>query len=96
MLSEELIMFFVPDNTDRCGLYNCRECGARFLDLSTEPEMVCPYCGEPYDMEEYFDEDEPEPKATAVLAEVIEGAEEVEKYDTLLSLAQTGGDYGWL
>ena len=27
---------------------------------------------------------------------IIEGEEEVEKYDTLLSLAITGGDYEWI
>lgn len=90
-------MLFVPDNTDRCGLYSCRECGARFLDPGTDPKMVCPYCGDPYDSEGYFmDEDGSGAEATAVLTEVVEGAEEVEKYDTLLSLALTGGDYEWL
>ena len=38
----------------------------------------------------------PEEKEDAVLKEVIEGEENVEKYDTLLSLAITGGDYSWI
>ena len=33
---------------------------------------------------------------TAELLEKIEGAEEVEKMDALLSLAITGGDYNWI
>ena len=33
---------------------------------------------------------------TAELIQKIEGEEEVEKMDTLLSLALTGGDYSWI
>ena len=33
---------------------------------------------------------------TAELIEKIEGEEEVEKMDALLSLAVTGGDYNWI
>ena len=33
---------------------------------------------------------------TAVLVEKITGEEEVEKMDSLLSLAITGGDYNWI
>ena len=33
---------------------------------------------------------------TAKLMRIVEGAEEVEKMDTLLSLALTGGDYSWI
>lgn len=32
---------------------------------------------------------------TAKLMRIVEGAEEVEKMDALLSLAITGGDYNW-
>jgi hypothetical protein len=38
----------------------------------------------------------PELKEDAKLVKIIEGEEEVEKYDTLLSLAITGGDYEWI
>ena len=41
------------------------------------------------------DEEMPEIQEAAVLKEVIEG-ENVEKMDTLLSLALTGGDYSWI
>ena len=39
-------MFYVPDETQQCGFYECEECGSRFLDLRIAPALVCPYCGE--------------------------------------------------
>ena len=42
------------------------------------------------------DEDMPVQREAAKLIEMIEGTENVEKYDTLLSLAITGGDYNWI
>lgn len=35
-------------------------------------------------------------KKTAKLVRIVEGAEDVEKMDALLSLATTGGDYNWI
>ena len=32
----------------------------------------------------------------AKLVKMLEGEEEIEKYDQLLSLALTGGDYNWI
>jgi len=26
-------MYYVPDGTEQCGYYECKECGSRFLDL---------------------------------------------------------------
>ena len=69
-------MYFVPDDTQRCGFYECSACGRRFLDVRTAPMLICPYCGEE-------------------LLEIVEG-EDVVKYDTLLSLALTGGDFNWI
>lgn len=89
-------MFYVPDGTNLCGFYECKSCDNRFLDLRIAPQMVCPYCGEEPDMEIGPDEDMPKAKEEAKLLEVIEGEEEVEKMDGLLSLAFTGGDYEWL
>lgn len=90
-------MYFVPDYTERCGFYECRECGARFLDLQIAPTIVCPYCGEEsIDMEIGPDDEVPTVSEDAVLVEMISGTEEVERYDALLSLAITGGDYEWL
>ena len=57
---------------------------------------MCPYCGEEPDMEIGPDEEMPQAKEAAKLIQVVEGEEDVEKFDTLLSLAVTGGDYEWL
>lgn len=89
-------MYYVPDGTNLCGFYECEECGNRFLSLQVMPKMVCPYCGEEPDMEVGPDDEMPTVKEQAKLLQVIEGEEEVEKMDTLLSLAVTGGDYEWI
>ena len=88
-------MFYVPDGTERCGFYECVECGNRFLDLKIGPAIVCPYCGEEPNMEIGPDEEMPKIVENAKLIQMLEG-EDVEKYDTLLSLALTGGDYSWI
>ena len=81
-------MYYVPDGTEMCGYYECKECGNRFLALQTGPQLVCPYCGEEPDMEVGPDEEMP--------VAARKKAEEVERMDTLLSLAVTGGDYAWI
>jgi len=89
-------MFYVPDNTEIAGFYECSECDNRFLDTKIVPRMVCPYCGKVPDMEIGPDDEMPEVVESAKLLQVIEGAKEVEKTDALLSLAFTGGDYDWI
>lgn len=89
-------MYYVPDGTIMCGYYECTECGNRFLDLKIGPAIVCPYCGEEPDMEIGPDEEMPQLREDAKLIQMVEGEEEVEKMDTLLSLAITGGDYTWI
>jgi hypothetical protein len=42
------------------------------------------------------DEEMPAVTESAKLIQMMRGAEEVEKMDTLLSLALTGGDYSWI
>lgn len=42
------------------------------------------------------DEEMPVAVETAKLLSVVQGADEVEKMDALLSLAVTGGDYSWM
>ena len=37
-------MYYVPDGTERCGFYECKECASRFLDERIAPSLVCPYC----------------------------------------------------
>lgn len=76
--------------------YECKECGNRFLSLQIGPQLVCPYCGEEPDMEVGPDEEMPVAAESAKLVQVVKGAEEVERMDTLLSLAVTGGDYAWI
>jgi hypothetical protein len=88
-------MYFVPDGTKLCGFYECVECNMRFLDVRIAPTIVCPYCGEEVDMEVGPDEDMPAVVETAKLLDVIRD-DDVEKMDTLLSLALTGGDFEWI
>lgn len=89
-------MYYVPDGTALCGFYECRDCKNRFLSIQVAPKLVCPYCGESVDFEIGPDEQMQEPEEAAVLLQVVEGEEQVEKMDSLLSLAVTGGDYGWV
>ena len=89
-------MYYVPDGTEQCGFYECKECGSRFLDIKIGPSLVCPYCGEEPDMEIGPDDDMPNMVESAKLIKMISGVEEVEKMDILLSLAVTGGDYSWI
>ena len=89
-------MYYVPDGTRLCCFYEGSEFHSRFLSLITAPSMICPACGRAVDYEIGPDEEMPELKEDAKLVKIIEGEEEVEKYDTLLSLAITGGDYEWI
>lgn len=89
-------MYYVPDGTTMCGFYECEKCGERFLSLTIGPRIVCKYCGEVPDMEIGPDDEMPVVEENAKLLQMVEGEEEVEKYDQLLSLAITGGDYNWL
>ena len=86
----------MPDDTERCGYYECKECGSRFLDIKIAPSLVCPYCGEEPDMEIGPDDEMPVIKEDAKLIKMLSNKEEVEKYDKLLSLAVTGGDFDWI
>ena len=85
-------MYYVPDGTKECGYYECKKCGNRFLSMQTMKRIPCPDCEAEIDYEIGPDES----LDTAELIQKIEGEEEVEKMDTLLSLALTGGDYSWI
>lgn len=89
-------MYFVRDDIEVCGFYECQDCNQRFLNETIVPYMICPYCGEQPDMEIGPDDDMPMINESAKLIRVIEGKEEIEKMDSLLSLAITGGDYNWI
>lgn len=88
-------MYYVPDGCELAGYYECEDCGSRFLDIRVAPTLVCPYCGEEPDMEVGPDDEMPKVVESAKLIQMVEG-EDVEKYDMLLSLAVTGGDYEWI
>ena len=60
-------MYYVPDGTERCGFYECTECGNRFLDIRIAPTIVCPYCGEEPDIEIGPNEEMPESMETSTL-----------------------------
>ncbi len=88
-------MYYVPDGTIKCGYYECSCCGEKFLSQQTMPTMNCIYCEQDMDLEIGPDEDMSPLTDTAKLIQVLEG-EDVEKMDTLLSLAITGGNYDWI
>ncbi len=73
-------MYYVEDGTQRAGFYECTKCHYRFLSEKTDPMLECPHCAD----------------ETAKLLQVIEGAEDVERMDALLSLAITGGNFDWV
>ena len=89
-------MYYVTDETTRCGFYECTRCGNRFLSLQTEQKIPCPDCEGEIDYEIGPGESLEDLLETAVLLETLEGEEKVEQMDTLLSLAITGGDYTWI
>lgn len=88
-------MYYVPDGTKKCGFYECKKCGNRFLSLQTMKKIPCPDCAAEIDYEIGPGESMEELLDTAELIEVLEG-EEIEKMDGLLSLAVTGGDFSWI
>ena len=68
----------------------------RFLSLQTMEKIPCPDCEAEIDYEIGPDESMEDILDTAQLLQKIEGEEEVEKMDALLSLAITGGDCNWI
>ncbi len=91
-------MYFVPEGTEFCGFYECEndECSMRFLSTRIVPRMMCPYCGEEVDMEIGPDDEMPQNTETAKLLHVVEGKEEVEMTDSLLSVAFDNSDIAWM
>lgn len=59
-------------------------------------KIPCPDCEAEVDYEIGPGESLEDVLDTAVLLQRIEGEEEVEKMDALLSLAITGGDFDWI
>lgn len=88
-------MYFVEDGTEKCGYYECRKCDYRFLSVHTEKKAPCPLCEMDIDYEIGPDESIEDYLETAELVEVIEGKENVERMDTLLSVAYAE-DESWI
>lgn len=63
---------------------------------SDDGKNPCPDCEAEVDYEIGPGESLEDVLDTAVLLQKIEGEEEVEKMDALLSLAITGGDFDWI
>ena len=80
-------MYFVEEGTKKCGFYECKKCSYRFLSIATEIKTACPLCEQDIDYEIGPGESLEDLLETAELIEVIEGAEEVERMDVLLSAA---------
>lgn len=87
-------MYFVPDGTKICGLYECTNCYMRFLSLEMVPKLVCPNCEGELDMELGPDEEMPTEPETAKLIKIVD--EDIELIDGLLSLAHNEEDESWL
>ena len=83
-------------SADIMNVKNVATVFCRFLSLQTMNTIPCPDCGMDIDYEIGPDETLEAAEDTAVLVEKITGEEEVEKMDSLLSLAITGGDYNWI
>lgn len=66
------------------------------MSLQMTPKTACPVCEAEIDYEIGPGESLEDLLETAELLQQVEGEEEVEKMDTLLSLAITGGDYTWI
>ena len=77
-------------------IMNAKNAGIEFLSLQMMEKIPCPDCEAEIDYEIGPDENMEDILDTAQLLQKIEGEEEVEKMDALLSLAITGGDCNWI
>ena len=66
-------MYYVPDGTKKCGYYECKKCGNRFLSLQTMEKIPCPDCEAEIDYEIGPDENMEDILDTAQLLQKIEG-----------------------
>lgn len=90
-------MYYVPDGTKECGYYEWQEMRKPFPVITNDEAYSMPRdCEQEIDYEIGPDESLEDVLDTAELLQKIEGEEEVEKMDALLSLAITGGDCNWI
>ncbi|WP_353885106.1 hypothetical protein [uncultured Eubacterium sp.] len=73
-------MYFIRDNIEVCGFYECQDCNQRFLNETIAPYMICPYCGEQPDMEIGPDDDMPTINESAKLIRVIEAKKKLRRW----------------
>ena len=88
-------MYFLNEGTEKCGFYECKKCCYRFLSMTTDQKTACPLCEQDIDYEIGPGESLKDLLETAELIQVIEGAEEVERMDVLLSAAYVEDD-SWI
>lgn len=88
-------MYFVPDETKKCGFYECRKCSYRFLSIQTMKKIPCPECESSIDYEIGPGESLEDLLDTADLLDIIEGEEDVQRMDALLSCAYVEDD-SWI
>ena len=88
-------MYFLDNGTTKCGFYECRKCNYRFLSIATTKKTSCPLCEQDIDYEIGPDESLEDLLETADLIDIIEGAEDVERMDILLSAAFSD-DESWI
>lgn len=89
-------MYFLPDGTKRCGLYECKLCYARSLSLNTAPSMFCTFCAGAVDMELGPDEQVEQITDSAKLLRIVEDEEEIQILDGMLGLSIYDDDDSWL
>ncbi len=88
-------MYFFDEEVDKCGFYECRECNYRFLSKVMDKRTACPLCEQNISYEIGPDESLEDLLETADLIDVIEGKENVERMDALLSVAFSEDD-SWI
>lgn len=89
-------MYFLPDGTKRCGLYECRLCSARLLSVDIVPAIFCTFCAGEIDREVGPDECMEQVTDSAKLIKVVEDEEEIKLLDGMLGLAVYDDDESWL
>ena len=89
-------MYFLPDGTKRCGLYECEICSARLLSVDIVPAVFCTFCAGEIDREVGPDECVEQVLDSAKLIKVVEDEEEILLLDGMLGLAVYDDDESWL
>jgi hypothetical protein len=89
-------MYFLPDGTKRCGLYECELCSARLLSVNVVPAMFCTFCAGEVENEVGPDEYVEQVPDSAKLIKIVEDEEEIILLDGMLGLAVYDDDESWL